>query len=459
MAKTASQIVDRALSLIDEVPTRFDTASSTETSIREQALDILPDVCRDLVKELPWELKRHLAIDGLVGSIAYSGNSYDVNFDTVLTGDMDSYDDGIYGWFYFIGENSHRIYIYSSLSVSPIYTYDPTAQSAYLRGLAIYGNKLYLGDATTHSIHRYSIGADKNLSYDSYSIVVPPEASIFSIGGMTALNGKLYLSNKSTNSIYRWTIDSSGDLLYDNYSFLFEMGPINSALASGGNEMYVTGFNSGSLHTLSINVDGDLFHTDYSISISGEEVWTSGMAVLNNKIYIIGTNKFSVFVYNIIGGIKESSLDVGENQSLYLKQKIVLDAPVDFLELVSIRLSVWAKPVTEYILINGDRYPSQNNPFTRAGKQNPVVAISTSSFGGNARIECFSINDGDAKTVSNFQYVSFDNTPNDLGKTWPDELFDITTKALATQLNIIKGRPEALEIKGQEITNSLEQYS
>jgi hypothetical protein len=58
MPKSASQIVARALTLIDEVVTSFDTAATTETSIRNQALEILPEVCRDLVKELPLELKR-----------------------------------------------------------------------------------------------------------------------------------------------------------------------------------------------------------------------------------------------------------------------------------------------------------------------------------------------------------------------------------------------------------------
>jgi len=221
MAKTASEIVDRALTLIDEVVTEFNTAASTETSIREQALEILPELCRDLIKELTWDLKRHLATTA------------------VLVADT--------------------------------------------------------------------------------------------------------LSN-------------------------------------------------------------------------------------------------------------------GEDQSSYIKQKIVFQAPSDFWELVSIRLSVWAKPVTDYIYINGDEYSRQNNPFTRAGKQNPVVALSNQSSGSNARIECFSIQQGDASIVSNFQYVSFNNVPDDIGNTWPDELFDEVTKALATQLHIIKARLEEAEIKAAEISNTIEQH-
>jgi hypothetical protein len=221
MSKTASDIVDRALTLIDEVPTTFATAATTETSIRNQALEILPEVCRDLIKELPWDLKRYLA--------------------------------------------------------------------------------------TTATL----------------------------------------------------TADSLSD---------------------------------------------------------------------------------------------------GEDQSGYFKQKVAFKAPADFWELVSIRLTVWNRPVTEYIYINSENYPKQNNPFTRAGKQSPVVALSNTKTGSDARVECFSINNGDAATVANFQYVSFDNVPNDSGKTWPDQVFDEITKALATELHVIKGRLEEASVKGTEITNALDQH-
>ena len=221
MAKTASQIVDRALTLIDEVPTTFATAATTETSIRDQALEILPELCRDLIKELPWDLKRYLATSG---------------------------------------------------------------------------------------------------------VLVP-------------------------------------EVLAD-----------------------------------------------------------------------------------------------GEVQTDYFKQKVAFTAPTDFWELVSIRLAAWARPVTDYIYINSANYPKQNNPFTRAGKQSPVVALNNTASGGNARIECFSINDGDAATAANFDYVSFDNVPDDSGNDWPDELFDEVTKALATELHIIKSRLEEAVVKGEETNNSIEQH-
>lgn len=148
----------------------------------------------------------------------------------------------------------------------------------------------------------------------------------------------------------------------------------------------------------------------------------------------------------------------GEIQSNYYKRKVSFTAPTDFWELVAIRLSVWTKPVTEYIYIDSPEYVIQNNPFTRAGKQNPVVAISNTSAGATARIECFSTYNSDAQTVSNFQYVSFDNVPDDVSVSWPDELFDHITKALAMELNTIKGRMAESEIRGKETEEIINQH-
>jgi hypothetical protein len=143
-----------------------------------------------------------------------------------------------------------------------------------------------------------------------------------------------------------------------------------------------------------------------------------------------------------------------------VKWKAVYSLPDDYWELVSIKLSVWEKNVTEYIFIDSESYGKQNNPFTRAGKQNPVVAINSGSAYGlsNSVIECFSINEGDATTISKFTYIKFTNVPDDVGNTWPDELFDEITKALATELHIIKSRLEEAIIKGEEVTNAIEQH-
>lgn len=151
-------------------------------------------------------------------------------------------------------------------------------------------------------------------------------------------------------------------------------------------------------------------------------------------------------------------LSNGEDQSGYKKQKVAFQAPADFWELVSIRLQVWARPITSYILIDSPEYAIQNNPFTRSGKQNPSVAISNQSSSNGARIEAFSIANGDSETVSVFEYIQFDDIPDDVGNTWPDELFDETTKALASQLDLIKDRLEKGALRGEETLTAIEQH-
>jgi hypothetical protein len=151
-------------------------------------------------------------------------------------------------------------------------------------------------------------------------------------------------------------------------------------------------------------------------------------------------------------------LDNGEDQSGYVKKKVAFVSPTDFWELVALRMTVWAKPATSYILIDSSEYAQQNNPFTRSGKQNPTVAVSNLKTGGNARIECFSVHDNDAITVAVFEYVKFSNVPDDLGNSWPDELFDEITKALASELNLIKSRLQEGVIRGEESVKAIEQH-
>ncbi|WP_372647761.1 hypothetical protein [Draconibacterium sp.] len=158
------------------------------------------------------------------------------------------------------------------------------------------------------------------------------------------------------------------------------------------------------------------------------------------------------------GTLAEDTIPGGENQSSYVKKKAVFQAPDDFWELVSIRLTVWSRPVTDYIHIDSPEYRVQNNPFTRGGKQNPVVALSNVSTGSKARIECFSVHNDDAKTVDQFQYVAFDNVPDNSGKTWPDEVFDEVTKALAAQLHQIKSRLDEASLRNDETLEAIKQH-
>lgn len=154
------------------------------------------------------------------------------------------------------------------------------------------------------------------------------------------------------------------------------------------------------------------------------------------------------------------TLSDGELQSSYVKRKVAFILPSDFWELVSIRMIVWSKPVTDYILIDSDEYKLQHNPFTRAGKQNPVVAVSSERTGGDARLECFSVHNDDSQLIHSFWYVSFDNVPDDEvdGVRWPDELFNIVSKSLASELNVIKGRVDSGILRGDDTTNTITQH-
>ena len=155
-------------------------------------------------------------------------------------------------------------------------------------------------------------------------------------------------------------------------------------------------------------------------------------------------------------------LDGGEVQTEYYKRKVAFALPDDFWEFVSVKLNVWSKVVTNYIYIGSSEYSKQNNPFTRSGKHNPSVAISKlGKVSGNQyyRMECFSVEENDSTDIQEFRYISFDNVPNEKGTTtWPDELFDEVTKALATELKLIKSDIEGAVIKSQEVDNALSQH-
>jgi len=67
--KTATEIVDRTLTLLDEQLSSFTALASTEMSVREMVLEVLPTVARMLIKQLPYELKRYLAKQALLRRI------------------------------------------------------------------------------------------------------------------------------------------------------------------------------------------------------------------------------------------------------------------------------------------------------------------------------------------------------------------------------------------------------
>lgn len=120
-----------------------------------------------------------------------------------------------------------------------------------------------------------------------------------------------------------------------------------------------------------------------------------------------------------------------------LKKKVVLTINENFWELVAIKFPSWDKVVTSYITMDSPEYSIQNNPFTRAGKQNPVVAMSD---GASSRVlECYSIEEGDAESTEIFRYITIQQVPGHAAFTiLPDVLLEPFAKALAAELIMIK---------------------
>lgn len=140
------------------------------------------------------------------------------------------------------------------------------------------------------------------------------------------------------------------------------------------------------------------------------------------------------------------------------KKKVVLNITDSFWELVSIKFPSWDKIVTSYITIDSPEYAIQNNPFTRAGSQNPVVVLSDRS--SSRTLECYSVEEGDSVTTEIFRYITTAQIPGTASFTsLPDVLLEPFAKALAAELIMIKdnaGKSALLENETQKSINQHE---
>lgn len=139
------------------------------------------------------------------------------------------------------------------------------------------------------------------------------------------------------------------------------------------------------------------------------------------------------------------------------KKKVVLSVTDSFWELVSLKFPAWDKVVTSYISVDSPEYGIQNNPFTRAGKQNPVVAISDKNT--SRVLECFSIEDGDSETTEIFRYLTIDNLPGSasFGILHP-ALLEPFAKALAAELIFIKDNAQKSQMLENQTQENVDQH-
>jgi len=162
------------------------------------------------------------------------------------------------------------------------------------------------------------------------------------------------------------------------------------------------------------------------------------------------------------------TLTAGEERinALTPKKKAAWRLPLDYWEFSSIQFDEWSKAVTSYITVGSKDYERQNNPFTRSGTHEPVVAIAKI---GNEdpsniyhRLEVFSLAEDTVVVSTHVRYVSFDNVPDDealpLGNRWDEKLFEVTAKALASELLVIKGKIAEGTARGDDVLTDIEQH-
>jgi len=146
------------------------------------------------------------------------------------------------------------------------------------------------------------------------------------------------------------------------------------------------------------------------------------------------------------------------------KKKAAWQLPIKFWDMVSFSLDWWSKPVTKYIYIDGEEYERQNNPFTRAGVHNPVIAISeikeNTGTTGHYRLEVFSVSEKEPTGTKKISYIAYDNVPDDIvgGKRWDDRLLEVTAKALASELLVIKNKIAEGTARGDDVLTDIEQH-
>lgn len=347
MSKTASNIVDRALTLIDEQVVEFLEAASTEMSVREMALEILPEVCRDLIKKLPYELKKYLATEYIARDVFIDNDSY---FKQAVSFGLPSD---------FWELVSAKLSVWSREVTNYISVDNPE----YSRQ----NNPFTRNGKHNPAIALVSNGNVSNVGFDFYvpaSVNLKNYAELLEGTDYAFDESRGYWSSESASTefaYYVWSDDQEWVVDQSSKSTA-QYSRVACDIIDAGYELYdIVKLNKISYIVVSIGVG-----TVTVLSISDEATFT----------YLQSISNASTYDYNYVGNV-----------------------------------------------------------------------------------QMFSINNGDEIDVEYFLYVSFNNIPDDSGNEWADELFDETTKALATELNVIKGRLQQAQINGEQSLNAITQHT
>jgi hypothetical protein len=110
--------------------------------------------------------------------------------------------------------------------------------------------------------------------------------------------------------------------------------------------------------------------------------------------------------------------------------------PGDFIRIAKVKFTDWKRPVLAAIPDNNPLYKLQSNPFLRAGKVKPVVALAVKD--GEASLECFttSIKDG-----AELKYIA-----KALPEQLPDDLIEPLTWQCAAIVFRVMQMPDASKL-------------
>lgn len=452
--KTAAQIVEMALTLVDEQVTDILDASDLEMSLTDVALSRLPEVARSLIKDLPFELKKYISEPGTLildpladGEIQTSYTKRKVAFippsdfwelvairlkawsrpvnNYIL---VDSPEYSIQNNPFTRGGKQNPVAAVSSTN-SPVTIYQPNKTPVY--------GRMYNGYAIHNSSPIHTINAH-----------IPTDAEwttlITYIGGVSGSATKL----KATGNVY-WNAENIGT---DAYGFGLRGGGFRNidVVGNGSEEIGV------STKVWSTLIDGESY---------------GGIKVLQNSADVALTQSYAKNIGAYVRLIIDTPEEIDGTSAIYTGND------GNRYDCVLIGTQWWlASGLVETLYQDGTEIPivtdsdswdllttgamcSYNNVDTNAFVETEETVSRTvdSAF----RIECFSVGATDTTDVSLFEYISFDNYPRDtIGDVvmWPDELFEKITKALAAELFAIKGRITEGAVWGEETQKTLEQH-